>query len=106
MTTTELLFYIAVMAGITYFCRVVTMVIFRKKIENRYIQSFLLYMPYGVLSAMVFPAVFSSTASLISAVAGTAVALILAYFKKGLLPVALAATATVFIVEKILPLVG
>lgn len=84
----------------------VTMVIFRKKIENRYIQSFLLYMPYGVLSAMVFPAVFSSTASLISAVAGTAVALILAYFKKGLLPVALAATATVFIVEKILPLVG
>lgn len=106
MTTTKLLFYIAVMAVITYLCRVVTMVLFRKKIENRYVQSFLLYMPYGVLSAMVFPAVFSSTASLISAIAGTAVALILAYFKKGLLPVALAATATVFIVERILPLIG
>lgn len=103
MTATKLLFYIAVMAGITYLCRVVTMVLFRKKIENRYIQSFLLYMPYGVLSAMVFPAVFSSTASLVSAIAGTAVALILAYFKKGLLPVALAATATVFVVERIMP---
>lgn len=106
MTTTKLLFYIAVMAVITYLCRVVTMVLFRKKIENKYVQSFLLYMPYGVLSAMVFPAVFTSTASLISAVAGTVVALILAYFKKGLLPVALAATATVFVVERMLPLIG
>lgn len=90
------------MAVVTYGCRMITMVLFRKKIKNRYIQSFLLYLPYGVLAAMVFPAIFDSVPSLISAIAGTAVALILAFFRKGLLPTALAASGTVFLTEILL----
>ena len=73
------------------------MVIFRKKIENKYIKSFLYYVPYTVLAAMTFPAIFSSTASGISAAAGCLVAIILAYRKKGLLVVALGATVTVLV---------
>ncbi len=96
---------IVIMAVVTYATRVIPLVLFRRKIENRYIQSFLLYMPYGVLSAMIFPNIFYSTAALISAICGTAVALILAYNKKGLLPVALSATATVFIAERIINLI-
>lgn len=104
MSNTRVLFIIIVMALVTYIPRVVPLAIFRKKIKNKFIQSFLLYMPYGVLAAMVFPDILYSTASLISAICGMIVALLLAYKNLGLLPVALGATLSVFIVEKIFTL--
>ena len=55
-----------------------------------------------VLAAMTFPAIMSSTACWISALAGFAVAVIAAYKEKSLLAVALLACATVFIVERLL----
>lgn len=88
---------IVVMAGVTYLVRVLPMVIFRKKITNRWIKSFLYYVPYAVLSAMTFPAIFTSTGSYPSAIAGCGMAVILAYLKKGLLTVAVG--AAVFIVQ-------
>ena len=51
------------------------------------------------LAAMVFPDVLASTASLISAIAGTVVALALSYKNLGLLPVALCSVAAVFVCE-------
>lgn len=90
---------IAIMAGMTYLIRVSPMVIFRKKIENNRIKSFLYYIPYTVLAAMTFPAIFSSTQSQIGAIAGCVVAVLLAYFKRGLLVVALGAAGTVFLVS-------
>lgn len=102
MDYTKLLIIIFVMALVTYIPRVIPLALFRKKIKNKFIQSFLLYMPYGVLAAMTFPDIFYSTANMISAICGTIVALILAYKNLGLLPVALGATVTVFIVEKLI----
>lgn len=90
---------IAIMALMTYAIRVSPMVIFRKKIEDNRIKSFLFYIPYTVLAAMTFPAIFSSTQSQTGAIAGCIVAVLLAYFKKGLLVVALGAAATVFLVS-------
>ena len=49
---------LAVMAGVTYLVRMLPLVIFRKKIENRFIRSFLHYIPYAVLAAMTFPPYF------------------------------------------------
>ena len=92
---------IAVMALVTYLVRVLPIVIFRKKITNGRIKSFLYYVPYAVLSAMTFPAIFTSTGTYPSAIAGCTVAVILAYFKKGLLTVAVGAAAAVFIVQMI-----
>lgn len=94
-----LLICIAVMAVTTYLIRVTPMVVFRKKINNRFVKSFLYYVPYTVLAAMTFPAIFSSTGTYISAIAGCVVAVILAFFKRGLVIVALGAAATVFIVQ-------
>ena len=102
----RILLVIFVMALVTYLPRVIPLAIFRKKIKNKYIQSFLMYMPYGVLAAMVFPDIFTSTSSLISAICGALAALILAYRKLGLLPVALGATAVVFLTERILVCTG
>jgi branched-subunit amino acid transport protein len=52
--------------------------------------------PYAVLGAMTFPAVFSATGSLPSALAGTAVALVLGWMEKGLLTVAVFACIAAF----------
>ena len=86
--------YILTMAVITYLIRMLPMTIFRKKIRSRFIKSVLFYIPYSVLSAMTFPAVFYSTGDVMSAVIGTIVALILAFFKMPMIVVALSASAT------------
>lgn len=99
MSTAYLLSGIAVMALVTYLIRVLPMVIFRKKITNVRVKSFLYYVPYAVLSAMTFPAIFSSTGTYVSAAAGCIAAVLLAYSKKGLLTVAVGAAAAVFIVQ-------
>jgi branched-chain amino acid transport len=102
MTFSYLCLSIGLMALVTYIPRVLPLILFRRHIENRFFQSFLLYMPYAILAAMVFPDVFSSTGGLISAICGTAVALVMSYFRFGLMPVALASTCTVFLVEQLL----
>ena len=93
----SIILYIAVMAGVTYLVRMIPFTLFRKQIKSRYIRSVLYYLPYAVLSAMTIPAIFYSTGNLTTAAVGTAVAVILAYFNKPLIVVALAAAASAFI---------
>lgn len=97
--------YLIVMAGVTYLVRVVPFVLINKKIENKFINSFLYYIPYTVLSAMTFPAILYATGNIISAVFGLAAAIFIAYKGKGLLVVAVGACAAVLIVEAIMMLV-
>ena len=97
--------YLAVMAGVTYLVRMIPLVLVKRKINNRFIRSFLYYVPYAVLSAMTFPAIIFSTGNISSAIAGTLVALILSYFGRSLLTVACASCSSVFITELILSLV-
>ena len=99
LNMTRVLISVGVMAGVTYLIRMLPMVIFRKKIENIYVRSFLAYVPYAVLSAMTFPDIFSATGSTLSAAIGTAAAVALAFFGKSLLTVALGASAAVFLVS-------
>ena len=94
--------YLIVMAGATYLIRAIPFVLINKKIENRFINSFLYYIPYTVLSAMTFPAILYATGSLISAVAGMLVAILLAYRGKGLVVVAIGACAAVLAVELVM----
>ena len=53
---------------------------------------------------MTFPAIFYSTDYLVSAIVGTVVACILAYFGKSLLTVSVFSCVAVFITELIIPL--
>jgi predicted branched-subunit amino acid permease/branched-subunit amino acid transport protein len=93
----SLILYIAIMAGVTYLIRVVPFTVFRKKIQNHFLQSFLYYIPYAVLSAMTIPAIFYSTGSMVTAAVGTVVAVVLAYFNLPLIVVALAASAAALV---------
>lgn len=96
--------YIAVMALVTYLIRVIPLTVFRKKIENRYVKSFLYYVPYTCLTAMTFPAILYATESVVSALAGVIVAVVLAFYNKSLVTVAAFACLAVFAAEQILPL--
>lgn len=89
---------IIIMTGLTYSTRVIPLLVFRKKITNKWILSFLYYVPYTVLAAMAFPAIFEATGSTAASVAGTIVAVILGFFRRSLLVVALGAAATAFVV--------
>lgn len=95
----SLILYIAVMAGVTYLVRMIPFTVFRTQIKSKFIKSLLYYLPYSVLSAMTFPSIFQSTGSLLSAVVGTAVAVIVAFFDKPLILVALAASCSALIID-------
>ena len=98
--------YIFPMALTTYLIRVLPLTIFRKPIRSRFLRSFLHYVPYACLTAMTFPAILSSTASILSGAAALIVAIILAYRGKSLIVVALSSSAAVLIVECVLKLTG
>ena len=98
----KIYFYILVMAVVTYLIRVLPLAILRKEITNPFIKSFLFYVPYACLAAMTFPAILTSTASLISGVVGFLAAVFMAYKEKSLIQVALFACAVVFVVERLL----
>ena len=93
----EIIILIAVMAGVTYIIWMIPFTFFRKKIKSNYLNSVLFYIPYAVLSAMTFPAIFYSTGNLYTALIGTAVAIILAIFNRKLLTVAICACLAVLL---------
>lgn len=98
--------YIFAMALTTYLIRVLPLTIFRKPIRSCFLRSFLYYVPYACLTAMTFPAILSSTASIISGAAALIVAIILAYRGKSLIVVAVSSSAAVLIAEWILKFAG
>ncbi|MBQ3425629.1 MAG: AzlD domain-containing protein [Clostridia bacterium] len=94
--------YLIVMAGVTYLVRTVPLLIFRKKIENRFIKSFLFYMPYAVLGSMTFPTIIYSTGDMISGIIGMLVGAVLAFKNKSLMTVAAAACIAALAVKLIM----
>lgn len=98
--------YVVIMAGVTYLIRMLPLVFVKKQMQNPFVKSFLFYMPYTVLAAMVFPAAFDCTASVWSAVVGVAVGVLLSLKEKPLLLVAGCACVAVFAVEYLLSSFG
>ena len=96
--------YIAVMAVTTYLIRVIPFAAVRGKIKSRFINSVLYYIPYAVLSAMTFPAIFFATGDVISSSVGTVIALVLAYFNLPLIVVALSSSLGAFLTTLIIQL--
>ncbi len=89
--------YILVMAVVTYLIRMLPFTLIRGRVKSRFLRSLLYYIPYAVLAAMTFPSIFYATGDTVTAVTGTVVALLLAYFRMPLIVVALAAAGTSFL---------
>lgn len=94
--------YLFIMALVTYLVRMIPLVLVKKRIKNKFLLSFLHYIPYAVLSAMTIPAIFYSTSDNISAWAGFLVAVALSYFEKSLLKVAVSSCFVVLLCEIIM----
>lgn len=99
MHNPNFLLYLLVTAGVTYLVRMVPLVLVKRKIQNRFLLSFLYYIPYAVLSVMTVPAIFYATENHFSAAAGFLAALVAAYFERSLLFVAVSACSAVFLIE-------
>ena len=97
--------YILVMAVTTYLIRALPLTLLRKPIQNRFLKSFLHYVPAACLAAMTFPAILSATEHMISGAVALVVAVLLALKKKSLIVVAVAACAAVFLSELLLRMI-
>ena len=91
--------YILVMAAVTYAIRMLPLVLIRREITNRFIRSFLYYVPYVTLAVMTFPAILSETGSVWSAWAALLTGALLAFRGKSLLQVSVSACLLVFVLE-------
>lgn len=106
MDNGKFLVYLLVMAGVTYLVRMIPLVAIKEKIKNKFILSFLHYIPYTVLSAMTVPAIFYATGNPITAGFGFAVGLVAGFFERSLVQVAALSCAGVLVTEIVLKLLG
>ena len=102
---TYMVLMVLAMAFITYLIRALPMLIFKKKIKSRFINSLLYYLPYAVLSAMTFPFIFYCSSNFLASAIGAGVALIGAFFRRSLVTVALLACLAVLAVQVITALI-
>ena len=91
--------YILTAAVFSTIIRVLPVTIFRKNIKNRFVRSFLYYVPFVTLAVMTFPAIINATGSKISGTLALICGTVAAWFNMSLLKVACICCAVVFIAE-------
>lgn len=77
--------------------RMLPVVLIRGRIRNRFLRSFLYYVPYVTLAVMTFPAIVEATPSPLAGLVALIVGIIAAWFGLGLFPVACICCAVVFL---------
>ncbi len=97
--TLRVFIYILIMILVTNGIRVLPITLIRKPIKNRFIRSFLYYVPYVTLAVMTFPAIMEATQSPIAGLAALVLGILAAFFGLGLLPVSIICCVVVFLIE-------
>ena len=98
-STSRVIIYILIMILTTNAIRVLPLTLIRKPIKNRFIQSFLYYVPYVTLAVMTFPAIIEATGSRLAGCLALVAGIIAAYFGLGLFPVSVICCVVVAIVQ-------
>ena len=91
--------YILVITVVTYLIRVLPLTLIRREIRNRFLRSFLYYVPYVTLAVMTFPAMIYATDHLWSGIGALVVDVLVAWCSGNLFLVASSACAVVFLLE-------
>ncbi len=91
--------YIFIMAGVSYLIRTLPLTLIRKEIKSTFLRSFLYYVPYVTLAVMTFPAIVQATNSPIAGALALVVGILVAWFGRSLLTVAVLSCLTVFVAE-------
>lgn len=95
-----------ILACSTYLIRAVPFVLFKKKIENKFIKSFLYYIPYAVLTAMTVPTAFGATGNTVASAVGVAAAVLLSLKSKSLTAVAVTACLCSYLTSVLMSLIN
>ena len=91
--------YLAILVGTTYLLRAFPFALMKRKIQNRFIRSFLYYIPYTVLAAMTLPGAFYATGNILAATFGLVVGGIFALQGKSLTFVAFVCCAVSLVAD-------
>ena len=94
--------YLLIMGAVTFAIRTLPLTLIRKQIKNRFLRSFLYYVPYVTLAVMTFPAIVEATQVPLAGALALAAGVVLAWLGAGLFPVSVTCCAVVFVVELIL----
>ena len=94
--------YILIMAGVTYAIRVLPLTLIQKPIQNRFLQSFLYYVPYVTLAVMTFPAIVEATQSPIAGTLALVIGIFAAWRGANLFQVAVSCCLVVLLAEAVL----
>ena len=97
--TVKVLLYIVIAVLVTNGIRVLPITLIRKPIKNRFIRSFLYYVPYVTLAVMTFPAIMEATQSPIAGLVALILGILAAFFGLGLFPVSIICCVAVFVIE-------
>ena len=92
---------ICILLGIitTNLIRVVPMLLIKGQISNRFLRSFLYYVPYVTLAVMTFPSMIQATMSPLSGTVALIVGIIAAWRRMGLFPVAAICCGIVYLID-------
>ncbi|HIS95249.1 MAG TPA: AzlD domain-containing protein [Candidatus Ventricola gallistercoris] len=94
--------YIAIMAGVSFAIRVLPLTLIRRPITNRFLRSFLYYVPYVTLAVMTFPAIVEATQTPVAGALALVVGIALAFGGASLFKVSATCCVTVLLVELLL----
>lgn len=90
------------MGLVTYIPRMIPMAILNDIKLSPFWKRFLHFIPFATLSALVFPGVLSSTGDLGSAIAGTSISFILAFYRVNIVLVLLGGILGVVVFQSIM----
>ena len=86
----------------TNLIRVVPMLLIKGQISNRFVRSFLYYVPYVTLAVMTFPSIIQTTLSPLSGAVALVLGIIAAWRRLGLFPVAAICCAIVYLIDGVI----
>lgn len=89
--------YIFVISFVTLVIRVLPLTVIHRKIKNKFIRSFLYYVPYATLAVMTFPSIIEASGNRLGGTAAFIAGLTAAYFGQSLFNVAVICCAVVLL---------
>ncbi|MCR5687600.1 MAG: AzlD domain-containing protein [Lachnospiraceae bacterium] len=100
--THSIFIYILIAAVVSLIIRALPTTLMRRQITNRFVRSFLYYVPYVTLSVMTFPAITKATQNPAAGYAALLVGILVAWFRKNLFETAIMCCLTVLVIEFLL----
>jgi len=96
----SIIIYILLGILTTNLIRVLPMVLIKGQIRNRFLRSFLYYVPYVTLAVMTFPDIIHTTMTPVSGLVALFVGIVAAWCRLGLFPVAAICCAITYLIER------